>query len=79
MPLYDFVCQACGKTSEILVRSSSAAIECPGCGSGKLDRRVSAPSVIVKGGAQASAAAPAGTRKKGCSRSSCAGCASHCH
>ncbi|MBN1420453.1 MAG: zinc ribbon domain-containing protein [Planctomycetes bacterium] len=78
MPLYDFVCKACGRTSEILVRSSSESVACPGCGKRKLERCMSAPAVIVKGAAPVAASAPAAS-KKSCSRSSCAGCGSRCH
>ncbi|HEX75706.1 MAG TPA: zinc ribbon domain-containing protein [Dehalococcoidia bacterium] len=47
MPVYDYKCQQCEKVSEILVRSSdSKAIRCPSCGSGQLERLVSASYLV---------------------------------
>jgi len=43
MPLYYFHCQACDKTSEILVRSGETA-ECPHCGGTKLEQQISKPA-----------------------------------
>ncbi len=43
MPLYDFVCQACRKQFEELVCGDERPV-CPGCGSGDVERLVSAPS-----------------------------------
>jgi putative FmdB family regulatory protein len=42
MPLYDYRCTTCGKTSELLVRTSTVPT-CPSCGSNQLEKQVSAP------------------------------------
>ena len=47
MPIYDYRCQECGKVSEIFLRSlDSQATRCPDCGSGKLEKLVSASYVV---------------------------------
>lgn len=43
MPLYDYQCQACQHTFELLLRSGSEPA-CPRCGSGALDRLLSLPA-----------------------------------
>lgn len=43
MPIYEYKCQECGGTSEIFLRSlDSRSVQCPVCGSQKLDRLLSA-------------------------------------
>lgn len=60
MPLYDFRCQACQQTFELLVRGSAQAT-CPHCASSALERQVSltAPqgssAAIVAAGRRAAA------------------------
>lgn len=49
MPLYDFACAACGKVSEILVRSSEEAPRCPHCGSSRLSRELPTFNAQAKG------------------------------
>ena len=44
MPLYDFVCNACGHQFETLVRSGDTPA-CAACGSVKLERMLSLPTV----------------------------------
>ncbi len=41
MPLFDYECRDCKKTSEILVSAGREPV-CPHCGSKKLDKQVSA-------------------------------------
>jgi len=43
MPLFDFHCQSCDKTSELLVRSSDTAA-CPHCGSTQMEKLLSMPA-----------------------------------
>ncbi len=43
MPLYDYVCQDCQASFELLVRSSTQPV-CPKCGSARLDKQVSLPA-----------------------------------
>ncbi|MFH1858130.1 MAG: zinc ribbon domain-containing protein [Candidatus Omnitrophota bacterium] len=47
MPLYDFRCAECGRTTEVLVRTSleKESPECPECGSKRLERLISAPNI----------------------------------
>ncbi|MDO6385366.1 MULTISPECIES: FmdB family zinc ribbon protein [Uliginosibacterium] len=49
MPLYDFHCEACDATSELMVRASDAcAPACPKCGSSQLSKLLSLPSAPGK-------------------------------
>jgi putative FmdB family regulatory protein len=42
MPIYEFHCQACGKESEVLVRSAAwQGTLCPKCGSPRLTKKLS--------------------------------------
>ncbi|HEY6879295.1 MAG TPA: zinc ribbon domain-containing protein [Polyangiales bacterium] len=43
MPIYDFTCDACGKTFELVVLGSSEP-ECASCGSTKLTKLISTPA-----------------------------------
>jgi putative FmdB family regulatory protein len=47
MPIYDFTCDSCGRTSSFITRSISAALEpvCRSCGSTHLQRVVSSFAV----------------------------------
>jgi putative FmdB family regulatory protein len=44
MPLYDYVCGACGAESELLVRGATTPV-CPKCGSETMERLPSLPAV----------------------------------
>lgn len=49
MPLYEYLCEACGRTSEVLQRLADPPLEaCPHCG-GKVKKQVSAPAFHLKG------------------------------
>lgn len=41
MPLYEYTCADCGKTSEILVKSSSETPACPHCGGARMAKEFS--------------------------------------
>lgn len=43
MPIYDYRCNGCNKTFELLVRSSNVPA-CPVCGSMQLEKLVSCPA-----------------------------------
>ncbi len=48
MPLYEFTCSNCHQNVELLVRSGQEDLECPECGSRKLEKQLSvaaAPAV----------------------------------
>lgn len=50
MPIYEYVCGACGETSEILQKLSDPdERKCPVCGKLKLRRQVSAAGFRLKG------------------------------
>ncbi len=47
MPIYDYRCNQCGMISEMLVRvSRDEAVRCPDCGSGDVERLISASYMI---------------------------------
>jgi putative FmdB family regulatory protein len=49
MPIYEYVCQACGKKTEIIQRIRERPLRiCPHCG-GKLKKAFSAPAIQFKG------------------------------
>jgi putative FmdB family regulatory protein len=62
MPLYEYECRECGAIFEKLVRTSTdvSKLQCPGCGSAKLEERFSS---------FASPGKPAGTGGGGCAPS----------
>lgn len=43
MPIYDYRCTDCGKTSELLVKASTVP-NCPACASRNLEKLVSMPA-----------------------------------
>ena len=68
MPLFDFVCKACGKEFETLVMGS-AKPQCPACGSTELEKQMS--TFAVRGGSSASCS---GSKCSGCAGGSCSTC-----
>ena len=44
MPLFEYLCQTCGRINEILVMASSDAPACPNCGGHELKKLLSAHS-----------------------------------
>ncbi len=46
MPLYDFKCKDCNKTSELLIVSQDEVPSCTHCGSKKLEKLMAAHSSI---------------------------------
>lgn len=51
MPIYEYICQACGHETEILHGISEAPPKkCPACGKPKLTKLVSAAAFRLKGG-----------------------------
>lgn len=39
MPIFDFICHACGHEFEHLILKSGDSVRCPECGSGSVSRR----------------------------------------
>ena len=51
MPIYEYLCGACGRQTDALQKMSDAPLrKCPECGKSKLRRLVSAPQFRLKGG-----------------------------
>lgn len=51
MPIYEYICQACGHELEALQKLSDAALtDCPKCGKSELKKQVSAAGFRLKGG-----------------------------
>jgi len=44
MPLFDYICESCGKKKELLTKSSEKVIICPYCGKHTFNRQLSSPS-----------------------------------
>ncbi len=44
MPLFEYLCNECGKTIETLILSSGDQAQCTACGSVNLNKLLSAPS-----------------------------------
>jgi putative FmdB family regulatory protein len=50
MPLYEYVCQDCNRTTEVLQRLRERPLKiCPHCGGKKLKKAFSAPAIQFKG------------------------------
>lgn len=79
MPLYDFQCEECGATSEVLVASADETPTCKACGSVNLKKLLSAPSSL-SGVARTGLPSPSDTTCCGSSpaHAGCAGPGSCC-
>ncbi|MEL7297526.1 MAG: zinc ribbon domain-containing protein [Pseudomonadota bacterium] len=50
MPIYEYVCKACGAETDALQKIADAPLtDCPSCGASELKRKISAPSFRLKG------------------------------
>ena len=50
MPLYEYLCDACGQRFELIQKFSDSAPEaCPKCGKGPVERQQSSPAFQFKG------------------------------
>ena len=72
MPIFEFVCQKCGKEFERLVFRNNEAVECPDCGEQSVNKLMSTCSAKV-GYKFTSGSKPAGSCS-GCSSTSCSSC-----
>lgn len=46
MPIFDYYCEKCDETFEkLILPSDKSEVVCPGCGSNKVERMVSAPAL----------------------------------
>jgi putative FmdB family regulatory protein len=68
MPIYEYRCDTCGSQFEKLVRASSPAAACPGCGGEKLEQQYSTfAAQMGSAGAKSATPAPSG----GCGAGMC--------
>jgi len=81
MPIFEYICNDCEKEFEELVFDRDECPNCPGCGSSKTEKLMSAVRSRVGGGApdmggdSASASAPsAPSGCAGCSGGDCSSC-----
>ena len=50
MPLYEYLCEACGQRFELIQKFSDPPPEaCPKCGKGPVQRQLSSPAIQFKG------------------------------
>ena len=49
MPIYEYVCDACGKHAEMMQKIGEVATECPACHKPALKKCLSAPGFQLKG------------------------------
>jgi len=74
MPIFEFKCQNCDEYMEILVMNKQDEVEmvCPKCGSGNLERILSATNhAIAGGGTGKSTKSGATSQTRTCSSGSC--------
>ena len=65
MPIYEYVCRACGKQSEIIQKiSDRPEKKCPLCGKPKLEKLMSASGFRLKGGGWYETDFKSGDKKK---------------
>jgi putative FmdB family regulatory protein len=50
VPIYEFVCESCGRVAEVMQKVSDPAPACPECQQGRMARLVSRTSFQLKGG-----------------------------
>ena len=74
MPIYEYRCDDCGKTCEILIknRSKESEVVCPDCQSSQLTKLISSPgAVMTKGGIEPLPTMPSCPNSQGCGNSTC--------
>ena len=73
MPIFEFICQKCGKEFERLVFRSDEAVQCPECGQESVNKLMSTCSAKGVGYKFTSGSKPASSCS-GCSSNSCSSC-----
>jgi putative FmdB family regulatory protein len=71
MPIFEYRCRACREEFEKLVRSSSQEVACPRCGSGRVEKKLSAFGCRTSSGFTSSTG---GSGCGGCTSSNCSSC-----
>ena len=73
MPIFEFVCHACGKEFELLLMGSDKP-KCPHCDSEELSKLMSAFALRSKDGAGNVTSSGGGSQCGGCAGGSCSTC-----
>lgn len=72
MPLYEYVCDACRTPFEKLVARWGDAVDCPGCGSARVEKQLSTFAVSRSGSAPGMGAMDgAGCGASACGQGAC--------
>jgi len=52
MPIFEFICEACGESFEELVRGADSTnqVTCPRCGAGEVKKKISSFASRIAGG-----------------------------
>ena len=68
MPLYEYDCSVCGERFEVLQRVGESAelVRCPGCGEGRIERRLSTFAAATGAGRGSAAEAPGACGRPQC-------------
>ncbi len=70
MPIFEYRCEDCQQVFETLVRKSDEQVLCSSCGSGQLEKQLSAPSLLSTQADTPCGAAP----MPSCGAGACASC-----
>ena len=65
MPLFQYACEECGQTHELLIRGNEKPA-CPNCGSERLTRQMSAFAAVSSGSKSDAPGPPMGGCGAGC-------------
>ncbi|MGQ9812172.1 MAG: FmdB family zinc ribbon protein [Dissulfurimicrobium sp.] len=74
MPIYEFVCSACGNEFEALVIGSRSETSCPKCGDSRIQKKMSICAIRAGGRFTGTVKKTSGGGCSGCSSSSCSSC-----
>ncbi|MBC8276846.1 MAG: zinc ribbon domain-containing protein [FCB group bacterium] len=76
MPFYEYNCLKCQTDFEELIRCDEDIqnLNCPECGSPKIEKKLSLFGMVTPSGKSVSSAAGGGSSCTGCAKHSCAGC-----
>jgi putative FmdB family regulatory protein len=72
MPIYEYHCQPCNYTFEMLIRSSEDIARCPRCSNVDVAKQLSVPALLrPMRGSASSTSSTDGLRSLGCGRPEC--------
>ncbi len=72
MPIFEFLCQNCGKEFEYLVFRTDEEVKCPECGQLSVNKLMS--TCAAKVGQKFTSTSKAGASCSGCTATSCSTC-----